>query len=326
MDTIKRVLSVIFLSTTILVSTVILGEVLAKEKFPTKPITVICSWAPGGADVSLRALQPHAEKALGKAIVLLYKLGGAGSIGFREGANAAPDGYTITLVTPSIITTPYTVDPDVSYKQFDPIILPVGGPVVITVKADSPWKTFKEFIDYAKSNPGKIRYGNSGHRAMFHIGVVGIEELTGVKFTHVPFKGSAQIIMALMGGHVEAGISTLGPVLQYLKIGKLRILGICSPERYNEFPEVPTFKELGMNIDISTWWGYLAPKGTPKENIKIIHDAFKTAMDTPEFKRYTKEQGLIIPYMGPEEFGKYLVEQDKQWLKIIEYGGLGLTK
>lgn len=320
--------TIIFLLATILLSAPFLNEALSQEKFPSKPITIICPWEPGaGADLLARLIQRHAEKILGQPIIVKNKTGGAGTIGFNEGLNSPPDGYTLTEVTPSIVVTPYTVPGTVQYiKKFDTIILTAGSPTAITVRADAPWKTFKEFIDYAKANPGKIRISNSGHAAMYHIGAIGVEASTGTKFTHVPYKGSAPGVMALAGGHVEASISTVMSVLQLVKSGKLKVLTICSPERYYHLPEVPTFNEVGINLNVNTWWGFLTPMGTPKENIKIIHDAFKKAMDTAEFKQFAKDQGLIISYLGSSEFGKFLEDMDKQWHGLIEYGGFKLTK
>lgn len=322
----KKIISGIIFFTILLTIMIAWHQASAQVKFPSKPVTVIVSWAPGGADVNLRALQPHAEKVLGQPIIIINKPGGAGTIGFMEGANAQADGYTVTLVTPSIVVTPYTVTAKPDYKSFDPVILTAEIPTVVAVKIDAPWKTFNEFMEYAKANPGKVRMSNSGHAAMYHIGAVGIEAATGMKFTHVPHKGSAPAIMALVGGHVEGVLTSYTTLSQMVAGGKLKVLAVAGGRRYYPIPDVPTFKELGIDLELSTWYGYLVPKGTPKDRIKVIHDAFKKAIETSDYKAKTKELGAEIHYLDSDEFGKYLEKQDKQWLRLIEYGGFRTVK
>ncbi|MFC1534005.1 tripartite tricarboxylate transporter substrate binding protein [Thermodesulfobacteriota bacterium] len=300
----------------------------AQEKFPSKPITIICPWSPGaGADLIARLVQKHAEKHLNQPIVVQNKPGGAGTIGFTAGMNARADGYTLTEVTPSVVITPYTVPQTPEYiKKFEAIILTATSPMAITVREDSPWKTFKELIDFAKSNPRKVRISNSGHAAIFHVAAIGVEVSAGVKFTHVPFKGSAPGVLALAGGHVDASCTTVAAVMQLAKSRRLRILAICSDERRPDFPQVPTFKEVGIDLFVNSWYGFLTPKGTPKKNIKIIHDAFRKAIETSEFKEGAKSRGLVFMYRGPEDFDRFLEDMDKQWYKLIEFGGLKIAK
>jgi tripartite-type tricarboxylate transporter receptor subunit TctC len=191
----------------------------------------------------------------------------------------------------------------------------------VVVKAESPWKTFREFIDYAKANLGKVQMANSGHAAMYHIGNVGIEMATGVKFTHVPYKGSGPCVTALLGGHVDGSLIEISTLLPYVEAKKFRILAVSSAKRNFAIPEVPTFKEYGFDLDVGTWYGYVVPKGTPQERIRVLHDAFKVAMESEDFKAFYRKQGGVVEYMGPEGLGSYLEEQDKLWKKIIDFGG-----
>ena len=316
----KRLSGMMLLGALLWVMTVF-DQALAQEKFPSKPITVIVPWEPGGADINLRVLQPHLEKAFAQPIIVINKPGGAGTIGFSAGAGAAPDGHTITLVTPSIVVTPYTVIAKPDYRNFEPVVLTAEIPTVVAVQPDAPWKTFKEFLDYAKANPGKIRMSNSGHGAMYHIGAIGLEAATRAKFTHVPYKGSGPANIALAGGHVEAAFTGYSTVAQLITNGRLRLLAVASAKRYYAAPEIPTFKESGVDLELSTWYGYVAPKGTPKERIKVIHDGFKKGIDSPEYQTKMKELAAGIRYLNSEDFGRFLEQQDSQWLKLIEGGG-----
>ncbi|MBM4330901.1 MAG: tripartite tricarboxylate transporter substrate binding protein [Deltaproteobacteria bacterium] len=298
------------------------GWAAGQEKFPTRPISLIIPWAPGGGGtLSAQTLQPHIEKAIGVGAVIVNKTGGGGTIAWNFVANATPDGYTVGIVNPSLVVTLYTTKTGVSYKKFDPIIYTVGVPAGVVVKEDSPWKTFKEFIDHAKANPGKVQMANSGHGAMYHIGIVGIEMATGVKFTNIPYKGSGPCVTALLGGHADGSLIEISTLLPYVEAKKFRILAVSSAKRNFALPDVPTFKEYGFDLDVGTWYGYVVPKGTPKDRIKGLHDAFKVAMESEEFKAFYKKQGGVVEYMGPEGLAAYLEQQDKLWKKIIDFGG-----
>ena len=294
----------------------------AQEKFPNRPIQFIIPWAPGGGGtLNAQTLQPHFEKAINGSIQIVNKPGGGGTIGWNHLANSPPDGYTVGIVNPSLVVTQYTTRTGVSFKKFDPIITTVTVPAGVAVKADSPWKNFKEYIDYAKANPGKVNMGNSGYAAMYHIGNVGIEMATGVKFTHIPYKGSGPQITALLGGHVDSILAEISTLLPYQEGKKFRILAVSSAERNFAIPNVPTFKEFGFDLDVGTWYGYVVPKGTPKERIKVLFDALKAAMNAKEFKAFYAKKGGVIAYMGPEGLMAYLEAQDKQWKRIIDFGG-----
>jgi tripartite-type tricarboxylate transporter receptor subunit TctC len=306
---------------TVVLLLVFIGSAFAQEKFPTRPISLIIPWAPGGGgSINAQVLQPHLEKAIGVGVMIVNKTGGGGTIAWNYIANSAPDGYTVGIVNPSLVVTLYTTKTGVSYKKFDPIIYTVGVPAGVVVKADSPWKTFKEFIDHAKANPEKVQMANSGHAAMYHIGIVGIEMATGVKLTHVPYKGSGPSVTALLGGHVDGTLIEISTLLPYVEAKKFRILAVSSSTRNFAIPDVPTFKECGFELDVGTWYGYVVPKGTPKDRIKILHDAFKVAMDSKEFKDFYKKQGGVVEYKDPEGLAAYMEQQDKLWKKIIDFG------
>ncbi len=295
----------------------------AQEKFPTKQLTFIISWsAGGGQDLTARALQPHLEKALGQPVIIINKPGGGASIGFNEIANSAPDGYTFGQVSPSINILKYTMRAGIDYVKFEPIMFGGYSPSTILVRKEAPWNSLKEFLDHARANPGKVRMGNSGYGAIFHISAIGMEQVAGVKFIHVPYKGTAPSIPALLGGHIEAIVAGITDTFHLIKGGKLKALGVAAPERSKFVPEAQTFKELGMDAEFITFYAWVGPKGIPQERVTILYQAFRKAIESKEFRDYCDSQGVTISTKDPEEFAKYLAQEDKKWNELITIGGI----
>jgi len=311
----------VIIALTGVLSVIFAGPVWAQEKFPSRPIQFIIPWAAGGGGtINAQALQPHFEKAIGGSVQIVNKPGGAGTIAWNFVANSPPDGYTTGIVNPSTVVTLYTTKTGVPLDRFDPIAYTVYIPAGVVVRTESPWKTFREFIDHAKANPGKVQMANSGHAAMYHIGIVGIEMAMGVKFTHVPFKGTGPCITALMGGHVDGSLNEISTLLPYVESNKFRILAVCSPNRSPAVPDAPTFKEFGFDLDVGTWYAYVAAKGTPHDRLKKLQDAFRAGVESNEFKSLYQKQGGMAMFKGPEALVAYFKEQDRLWKKIIEFG------
>jgi len=311
----------VIIALTGVLSVIFAGPVWAQEKFPSRPIQFIIPWAAGGGGtINAQSLQPHFEKAIGGSVQIVNKPGGAGTIAWNFVANSPPDGYTTGIVNPSTVVTLYTTKTGVPLDRFDPIAYTVYIPAGVVVRTESPWKTFREFIDHAKANPGKVQMANSGHAAMYHIGIVGIEMAMGVKFTHVPFKGTGPCITALMGGHVDGSLNEISTLLPYVESKKFRILAVCSPNRSPAVPDAPTFKEFGFDLDVGTWYAYVAAKGTPQDRLKKLQDAFRAGVESSEFKSLYQKQGGMAMFKGPEALVAYFKEQDRLWKKIIEFG------
>jgi len=316
----KKIMGIL-LSLTFFLPVIFTGGVWAQEKFPSRPIQFVIPWAAGGGGtINAQALQPHFEKSIGGSVQIVNKPGGAGTIAWNYVANSPPDGYTTGIVNPSTVVTLYTTKTGVPLDRFDPIAYTVYIPAGVVVRAESPWKTFTEFIDHAKANPGKVQMANSGHAAMYHIGIVGIEMAMGVKFTHVPFKGTGPCITALMGGHVDGSLNEISTLLPYVESKKFRILAVCSPNRSPAVPDAPTFREFGFDLDVGTWYAYVAAKGTPKDRLMKLQDAFRAGVESNEFKSLYQKQGGMAMFKGPEALVAYLKDQDRLWKKIIEFG------
>jgi tripartite-type tricarboxylate transporter receptor subunit TctC len=321
MKKMRMILGIIFAAMLLMVVT-ISSPALSQEKFPSRPIKMIVPYSPGsGTDSSARNLQPEVEKVLGQPIIIINKPGAAGAVGYTECAEARPDGYTVTFTGPTLPMLRHTSPMSkVDIKMLDPIILVAELPLVLAVRQDSPWKNLKEFIDYAKNNPGKIRFSNNGVGGIFHMSALSFEAKAGIKLTHLPFKSNADALMALLGNHLEAGMSSPPTLFQFVKTGKIRILAVSSKERYVYLPDILTFKEFGVDFEPTTFYGFSATKGAPKENIKLLHNAFKKAMDSKRFKEYAEREGMMVTYLGSDEYGEYLEKLDKVWSKVIEDG------
>jgi tripartite-type tricarboxylate transporter receptor subunit TctC len=306
---------------------VILGLVLAltfvtvgqAADFPTKEVQIVIPWAAGGAtDLVFRALAASTSKHLGKAVVVVNKPGGAGAVGYTEVMQAQPDGYTlVTAVTPLTIL-PHQTKTAFTYQNFEPIINVVQDPAMFQVQADSQWKTLAEFLGYAKKNPGMITVGNSGAGGGVHLIALAFEKAAGVKFNHIPFSGGGPSITALLGGHVHAVSCSPPEGIAHVKAGKLRIMALFSAKRMEAFPSLPVVREQGVEFSMGQWRGLAAPKGTPPDVIKKLHDAFKQGMEDPAFVKNATDMTVQLAYVGPTEFGKIMAEDHERYAKLVQ--------
>ena len=296
----------------------------AEEKFPSKPMTLVVPWSAGGGhDLVARKLQPLLEKFLGVSVTVVNKPGGGATIGFGEVMRSAPDGYTLCHISPTFNIVKYTVKgTTVDYTKFEPIAFVAYAPQIVVVKKDAPWNTLKEFLDYAAANPGKLRVGNTGFGSIHHMGAIGIEHAAKVKFTHIPYKGAAPAFPELLGGHIDALVVGQTDVLNLIKGGDLRAIGVAAHERSKFLPGTQTFIELGVKHSIPSFYSWVGPKGIPRDRVNILYNAVLRCSETQEFKTFCDEQGANIAVQGPEPFGKFLAEEDKKWKELITMAGI----
>ena len=289
-------------------------------QYPAKPITLMIGLgAGGGTDITIRALSDTASKILGQPIVVVNKPGGGGALALATLKNEKPDGYTIgNIASGGIINTfmrklPYDV-----VKDFSPIMSfsdSFGG---VVVRADSPFKTFKDLVDYAKKNPGKIKYGTSGLGLVHHLAMEQLAIQQNMKWVMIPFKSGGELMVGILGGHVDAAAAA-PDFVPYTKSGKLRLLAVYANKRLPGFPDCPTFKELGYNVGMRITTGALiGPKGMPRPVVEKLAGAFKTAMDDPKFKTAMKNFENQVLYRGPEELGKDIQEWSDTYGKLIK--------
>ena len=258
----QKVVGLIIFAVVFLVLT---GGVVRAE-YPEKPITLIVPWPPGGAsDVTPRSLLKTMSEELKQPVVIVNRPGAAGVVGTLEMERAVPDGYTIGTYSYSQTLTNFTAPNPPSLANVVPVAKVMYSPATLTVTANFPANNLAEFIRYAKANPGKVRSANSGKGASAHIFGEAFDQITGIKQTHVPFNGYAPAITAVAGGHIEATCIPVGDVHPMVKAGKLKILAVAMQERHYLYPNVPTMKELNVNLDTGNWVGFVAPKGVPEE-------------------------------------------------------------
>ena len=287
--------------------------------FPTKEVQIIIPWAAGGAtDLIFRALAATSSKYLGKPVVVVNKPGGGGAVGYTEGMKAAPDGYILTAAVTPMTILPHQVTTAFTYKNFEPILNVVSDPSMFLIRSDAPWKSLKEFLDYAKQNPDMITVGNSGAGGGVHLVALAFEKAAGVKFNHIPFSGGGPSVAALLGGHVNAVSVSPPEGIPQIQAGKLKIIALFAEKRLAMFPDVPTVKEQGINFAMGMWRGLAAPKGTSPDVIKKLHDAFKQGMDDPVLKKNAADMAVNLDYLGPEAFGKLIAGDHDFYEKLVK--------
>jgi len=297
--------------------------VMAAE-FPSKPVTLICPWPPGGStDITMRALAEATGKYLGQTVVIENKAGGGGTVGpATMAATSRPDGYTLSQIPISVIRYPYIMKVNWNtLKDFTYIIHLTGYTFGVVVKADAPWKTWDEFVAYAKANPGKITYATPGAGTSLHLTMETIAMRRGIKWIQVPMKGGGETTPAVLGGHVSATADSTGWAPQ-VDAGQLRLLVTWGNQRTKKWPKVPTLKELGYGIVSNSPFGIAGPKGMDPKVVKILHDAFKKGMEDPIFEKALNNFDMEPFYKNSEDYAKFIKEQDEEERVILEKLGM----
>lgn len=291
------------------------------SKFPEKPITLISPYAPGGStDTTARIVAQGAMKFLpnNQEIVIENVPGGGSTIGVTQTFKSKPDGYTIGIVTDTALAIKqHEMKLPYSYDGFDEIMRMVAIPQILFVKKDAPWNTFDEWFEYVKANPGNFKYSVAGSGTIGHLAMEELDEKAGVDTVAVPYDGGGPAMQALLGGHVEGSITFGGNG----DLEQVKMLVNTATERSNLF-DVQTLMEAGIDSGNDPYVGLVAPPGTPKEIITIIHDAFKKALEDPETIENLNKQGLEPYYAGPEEFEEHISKTYKSYGEIMEKIGL----
>jgi len=308
----------------ILMSGPLVSTGFCAERYPDRPIQFIVSQVAGATmDVSARILATELEKVLGTTIVVVNKPGAATVLGTDAAVRAKKDGYTILITGTSALTYAPITSPE--FVQYDPakdlefLGLYYYFPNTITVRSDSPWKNFPEFVDYAKKNPGKIRVSTTGVASGPHFVVEMIQAITGAQLTHIPFKGGESVVTALLGGHVEATCDNIQKLKPHVDAGKLRFLLITT--KMSDLPDVPTITEFGYKQSLLTgWFGIFAPVGIPEDVKKVLVPAIEKAVKNSKSK--IDPMGNLTEYKPPMEFKKMWSEEYKQVLEIAIRIGL----
>jgi tripartite-type tricarboxylate transporter receptor subunit TctC len=282
------------------------------QDYPSKPVTMIVPFPPGGvADIVGRPLAAAMEKTLGQPVVVVNRAGAGGAVGMTAAAKSAPDGYTILTTLSSISIFPVS-DPlngkpaPYALKDFAPIALLTADPTVLIVRADGPYKTIKEFVAFAKANPGKINYSSSGVYGTLHVAMEMFANAAGIELFHVPYQGGGPALQALLGGQVQALASGPSPAAAQMKAGKVLALAGWGDKRVPVLPEVPTFKELGFkDVEFYIWSGLVVPAGTPDAAQQKLRAAVRAAVDDGAFSGAMQKVGSPVTYLDAPEFKKF---------------------
>ena len=293
------------------------------ESFPDgKPVEMTVMFGAGSAaDVTARHLADGMSKALKTPVPVVNRTGGGGAVGYTFVSQQKPDGHAIVWNSNSISTTHHGGNLPFDYTNFEPVARVSIELPVLAVRADSQFKTLKDFIDYAKANPGKLRIGNSGANSHTHFTAAALMATAGAKAVDVPFNGG-EANVNLLGNRIEAIVQLPAAVVGHVKSGDLRVIACLGTKRDALFPDVPTAQEQGVNIGLDLWRGIAAPKGTPKEAIASLQEAIKTTVASPEFAEAGKNVGFSPAYLPADEFGKLIAADDTKLASVMTELGL----
>jgi tripartite-type tricarboxylate transporter receptor subunit TctC len=289
--------------------------------FPSRSITLICSYgAGGGTDLAMRVMAEFAGPVLGQTVVVENRTGGAGSNGLLAGLDARRDGYTLVSATVDLLTLPLLGITDrIRMDTFEVLGAVNGEPAAIIVRTDSPWRTLNDFLAAARSRPGQISLANAGAGNIWHLSAIGIEEATGISFNHVPYQeGAASAITGLLGGHVDAVMCSPAEAAAHIEAGTLRALAVALDTRLEAFPNVPTFRENGIELISVAVRGVAIPSDVPEAQKAILRDAFSRAINDPGCRQRILDLRMTYLPMDAQQFQAMLDSMRPTFERAIE--------
>jgi tripartite-type tricarboxylate transporter receptor subunit TctC len=321
----RRAIGLLFLMLSLAHSAVCLAQGKAAN-WPSKPLRIVVAFPPGGAtDLMARTIAGKLQERLGQPVVVENRPGASGMIGTDLVAKSAPDGYSLLMATQTTHAVNPSLYPKVSYdpvKDFAPITLAGYTPLMLVVPASLPVANLRQLIAWIKANPGRVSYGSGGNGTSQHLTGELFKSMAGVDMLHVPYKGSAPAMTDLLGGQITLMFDNLPTALPHVKSGRLRGIAVTSPVRSNLAPDVPTMAESGLpGFDVATWFGLLAPAGTPPEIVNRIQLATAAGLNEPSVRNKLSEQGIEIVVGTPAQFTAFLDVEIAKWGKVIRDSG-----
>jgi len=324
---ILKLLAVSCLFATNLIAT----QAISQAAWPTKPVKIIVPFAPGGTtDLLARAMAPELSKAFGQTFIVENKAGAGGNVGADAVAKSPADGYTLlmgTVGTHGINVALYDKMPFDPVKDFAPITLVAGVPNVMVMNADKAKalniNTVADFIKYAKANPGKLNMASSGNGTSIHLAGELFKSMSGTYLVHFPYRGSGPALLDMVGGTMDVMFDNLPSALPQIKAGKLKALAVTSAQRSAVLPDVPTVEEAGKlkGFDASSWFGLLAPAGTPVDVVSRIQQESAKALSSAAVKEKLLAQGAIPGGNSPQDFNKMIAAEIKKWAQVVKVSG-----
>lgn len=293
----------------------------ANAAFPDKPIRLVVPFAPGGGtDLIARTLGAGMSNELGQQVVIDNKPGAGTIIGTDAVAKSAPDGYNIVIATFAHAVNP-SLHPKLPYsheKAFTPITLIGKGPNVLVVRADSPYKTVQDVLDAARAKPGKLTYASQGNGTSAHLAGELFTNLTKIEMTHVPYRGAGPAMTDLLGGQVDMIFGTAAAVSSFVDSGKLRALGVTTPQPSPAFKGVPAIADTVPGYAVESWYGLYAPAGTPTDVVQKLNAAARKAAHQPDFIKKVEQEGLVVTASEPAELDRYVKAEEARWRKVVK--------
>jgi tripartite-type tricarboxylate transporter receptor subunit TctC len=292
--------------------------------WPSRPITLIVPFPPGGlADIVARPVAEALARDLGQPVVIDNKPGAGGGIGMGLAAKSKPDGHTLLMALSSLTVLPEADvilgrAPMFALQDLRPVARYTADPTVLAVRADSPWKSVKDFVDEAKRRPGAINYGSSGNYGTMHVPMEILAQEAGVKLTHVPFTGAGPAVLALLGGQIQAVSTGPATVLQHVKAGKLRVLGHWGTGALASLPDVPALKDTGFNAEYAQWSGLFVPSGVPDAIVQRLRSAARNAAQDARVREVIQGAGSPILYQDMTEFERYVQADARRMADVVK--------
>jgi tripartite-type tricarboxylate transporter receptor subunit TctC len=300
------------------------GVVRAEDAYPSRPITMIVPFPPGGtADIAARPVAEAMGRYLKQPVIIENKAGAGGGVGMSQVAKAKPDGYVIMMALSSVVVLPAadTVlqrTPLFKLSQLVPIARLTADPVVLVVQASSPWTNFNQFAAAVKKSPGRYTFGSSGNYGTMHIPVEQFKAATGSSMLHIPYTGAGPAVVALLGGQVDAVATGPSTISSHVQAGKLRVLSQWGDSRIPTMPNVPTMKELGIPVTYSQWTGVFAPAGTPEVVIAKLREAARFAAADTRVVQSLQSAGTYVQYLDAPEFEKFVEADATAMAQVVQ--------
>ena len=294
------------------------------QSYPTKPVRLVVGFTPGGGvDINARLLTAELSKQFGHQFIVDNRPGAGTNIANEFVAKAAPDGYTLLMNTAAVAIN-MSLYKKVNYdaiRDFAPVSLFSESPNILVVHPSLPARTVKDLVALAKSKPGTMNFSSAGSGTTQHLSGELFKLRTGTNIVHVPYKGSAPSLTALLGGEVEMTFANIPAISSHVKAGRLRPLASTGGKRSAQMPNVPTMKESGINFEVVVWYGVLAPAATPREVVNVLANAIAKAAHSPEMRQRLLDQGAEPVGNSPEQFGKLLREEVTRWAEVVKVSG-----
>ena len=311
----------------VLLTVVAAGPAWAQEPYPTRPISIVVAFPPGGvADNTARPVAAVLERILKQPVTVLNKAGAAGAVGYQAAATSKPDGYTLLMALVSVSVLPevdklFGRPQNYTLAQLTGIARINADPSMLVVRADAPWKTLKDLVEDARKRPGEIVFTSSGLYGAAHIPMEMFIKAAGIKMRHLPTTGGGPMMNAILGGHAQLVMTPVSLAAQHVKAGKLRLLAHSGAAPVAAYPEVPSFKSQGYDVEYTAWAGLVAPKDTPPPVIKILRDATRQAVREPEVINSHAKLETPIAYMDADEFNAWWAKDAAKLAEVVRQIG-----